>query len=68
MARILVTNDDETTRVEVTWSDEIEGFIALCDCGENVAAGTHEQFSLDDTVQAAEIHADRHSTENGAPR
>lgn len=61
MAHILVTNDDESTRVEITWSDEIEGWRALCDCGEDIVAGTHEQFNLDDTAQAAEIHVDLHA-------
>ena len=61
MARILVTSDDQRVRAEITWSDEIEGWSALCECGEDVVAGTHEQFSLEDTVQAAEIHVDRHA-------
>lgn len=62
MARIFVTSDDQRVRVEITWMDETGGWFALCkECNESLVAGTHEQFSLEDTVQAAEIHADSHT-------
>lgn len=62
MARIFVTTDDLLARVEITWMDETGSWLALCkECDESLVAGTHEQFNLEDTVQAAEIHVDRHA-------
>ncbi len=56
MVRILVVSDDGATTVEI--STDGEGWTSgLCDrCGETISDRSH----FEDTVQAAEIHVDRH--------
>jgi hypothetical protein len=61
MARIYVTNDTLSIRVEIV-GDGDSGHEAECDhCGFNLVANTHEQWNFEDTVQVAELHVDRYT-------
>ena len=61
MARIFVMSNDMVTRVEITQHPDTDAHQAEChNCYHpNLVADTHEQWSLEDTIQVAEIHADR---------
>jgi len=55
MARVLVASDDGATVAEVV-TDEEGRTVVRCPCGEDITDRGH----FEDTVQAAEIHVDRH--------
>jgi hypothetical protein len=56
MARVLVVSDDGAAQVEI--EQDVEGAaFGVCDlCGERITDRGH----FEDTVQAAEVHVDRH--------
>lgn len=55
MARVLVVSDDGATTAEVVTDDD--GWtVARCACGEEIT----DRGRYEDTVQAAQIHVDRH--------
>jgi len=58
MAHIYVTSDDETIRVTITSDDEGAHSAVCSSCGRELVAGTHEQYSTEDTVETAAIHVD----------
>lgn len=68
MARLFVTNDNQTARVEITPDDGgADGaWIAICTGHttgrgldhDNLVHDTHEQWSLEDTIEVASIHVD----------
>jgi sulfur relay (sulfurtransferase) complex TusBCD TusD component (DsrE family) len=67
MARLFVTNDNQTARVEIMPDDDNEGaYVAIC-VGhatgrgldhDNLVHDTHEMWSLADTIEVASIHVD----------
>jgi hypothetical protein len=57
MARIFVTRDDERVRVELTVDGATGANVAVCsECAGNLLEDTHEQWSTEDALNAAEIH------------
>lgn len=67
MARLFVTNDNQTARVEITPDDGNEGaYVAICAGhatgygvdANNLVHNTHEQWSLEDTIDVASMHVD----------
>jgi hypothetical protein len=61
MARVFVTSDDLTTRVEIAQDEDTGAHRAGCfRCTAfNLVADTHAQWSIGDTIEVAGIHADR---------
>jgi hypothetical protein len=67
MARLFVTNDNQTARVEIT-PDDHDGasYVAICSGHttgrgldhDNLVRDTHEMWSLEDTIEVASIHVD----------
>lgn len=63
MARVFVTSDDESVRVEIDTNPLEETYSAVCAAhGTPVdyVAETRERFNFEDTVEVAKIHVDSH--------
>jgi len=58
MARVLVVSDDGATTVEIR-VDDVSGAYGMCSRDECTDVIT-DRGHYEDTVQAAEIHVDRH--------
>jgi hypothetical protein len=59
MARLFVTNDNQTARVEI--EDPVgEGiyYAACVGCGVDLVRGARSRFNIEDSIEDASIHVD----------